>query len=173
MRFLPLCRRAELIRRKYGIRLGRKHLARIYKRNGIRYLQAKTAKRQAPEREEELEADRIAFARKLKSLEGPRTSNRIIHMDQTTFISWPKPGRTWFPPGKGVLAPQNKDFLSSVTLYGAIGQCLKGGKLYMIAEGTIMPEFKRFLGKLAQALKNPYGWRPYLVLDNHSSHTSH
>ena len=42
----------------------------------------------------------------------------------------------------------------------------------MIAESTNIPETKRFLGELAKALKNQYGHRPYLVLDNHSSHRS-
>ena len=57
-------------------------------------------------------------------------------------------------------------------MYGAVGKCIKGGKFYMTAEATNIPETKRFLVKLAGALKNPYGPRPYLCLDNHRAHTS-
>ena len=64
-------------------------------------------------------------------------------------------------------------FFSAVTLFGAVGSCLKGGTLYMTAPATDIPSFKRFLVELAGAVKDPYTKRrPYLVLDNHSAHRS-
>ena len=69
-------------------------------------------------------------------------------------------------------APQNLKYLSSVTLFGAVGKSIRGGKLYMTADSTDIPNVKRFLVKLAGALRNPYGIRPYLVLDNHRAHRS-
>ena len=74
--------------------------------------------------------------------------------------------------GEPVAAPQNHDYLTSITLYGAVGQCIEGGKLYMQASATSNEETKRFLVLLASKLRNPYGPRPYLVMDNHSSHHS-
>ena len=42
----------------------------------------------------------------------------------------------------------------------------------MTADATDIPNVKRFLVELAKALKNPYGPRPYLVMDNHRAHRS-
>ena len=68
MRFLSMLRRAELIRRDHGISVSRWTLAGLYKRNGVRYLQATKVKRLPNAREERLELERVAFARKLAAL---------------------------------------------------------------------------------------------------------
>ena len=68
MRFLSMPRRAELIRRDHGISIGRCALAKLYKRNGVKYLQATKVKRLSHAREERLELERVAFARKLAAL---------------------------------------------------------------------------------------------------------
>ena len=57
-------------------------------------------------------------------------------------------------------------------MFGAVGHPLKGGKYYMLAEGSTWKETKRFFGELAAALRNPYGPRPYLVMDNLQAHHS-
>ena len=72
-----------------------------------------------------------------------------------------------------IAAPENKDYLSSVTLFGAVGKPLRGGKFYMQLPSTDIPSVKRFLVALAGALYNPYGPRPYLVMDNAPAHHSH
>ena len=64
-------------------------------------------------------------------------------------------------------------FFSAVTLFGAVGRCLKNGYFYMIAKSTDIQEVKRFLVELAGELRNPYSrMKPYLVLDNHGAHRS-
>ena len=45
MRFLPMRRRLELIRREHGIAVSLNTLRRVYKRRGVRFLQAKAVKR--------------------------------------------------------------------------------------------------------------------------------
>ena len=45
MRFLSLLRRAVLIRRDYGINIAKGTLAALYKRNGVKFLQASKARR--------------------------------------------------------------------------------------------------------------------------------
>ena len=94
MRFLSLARRTELIRREQGIELAPRTLATMYKRNGVKYLQAKKAKRLSSAHEFRIEQERIAFARKLDGLlrEDPA---QVVYMDQTTFQIWPKPTKTW------------------------------------------------------------------------------
>ena len=68
MRFLSLRRRAELIRRAHGINVGAYMLANLYRRNGIRYLQAKKWTRVSDAKEQRLERERVAFAQKLRGL---------------------------------------------------------------------------------------------------------
>ena len=80
--------------------------------------------RQPETAEQRLEVERIAFARKLQGLKDEGQGGQLIYMDETTFLVWPKPTRTWMPRDQEVAAPQNKKFLSSVTLYGATGSCL-------------------------------------------------
>ena len=72
-----------------------------------------------------------------------------------------------------IAAPENKEYLSSVTLYGAIGKPLIGGKFYMQLPSTDIPSVKIFLVALAGQLQNPYAPRPYLVMDNAPAHHSH
>ena len=116
--------------------------------------------------------ERIAFARKIHGLQ--RTcGDQLIYMDQTTFQIWPKPIRTWQLASAPITAPENYNFLSAVTLFGAIGNCIQGGKLYMLANATDIPSTKKFLVQLAGALKDPYTRvKPYLVMDNHGAHRS-
>ena len=88
-------------------------------------------------------------------------------MDETTFQVWNKPAKTWMPREKSVDAPLNNQFLSSVTLYGAVGGCLIAPQ-YMMSNATDIPGVKKFLIQIAGALRNPYsGMKPYLVMDNH------
>ena len=122
--------------------------------------------------ERRIELERIAFARKLDTLQRQH-NDQLLFMDQTTFQIWPKPSKTWQLSSAPIAAPENMKFLSSVTLFGAVGPCLQSGKLYMIANSTDISEVKRFLILLASALKNQYSRsRPYLVMDNHSAHRS-
>ena len=95
MRFLSLQRRTELIRREYGIVVGTAVLAELYRRNGIRYLQAKRFTRVTDVHEVRLQQERIAFARKLKGLQDEGLGGQLIYMDETTFMIWPKPAKTW------------------------------------------------------------------------------
>ena len=76
------------------------------------------------------------------------------------------------PADQPVAAPQNDRHLSGVTLFGAIGNCLAQPQ-YMLGPATDIVSFRKFLLQVVGALRNPYSAaRPYLVLDNHPSHTS-
>ena len=124
----------------------------------------------SPAHEARLDRERVAFARRLHTLQEQHGDN-VIYMDQTTFQLWPKPTKTWQFGQASIAAPENMKFLSAVTLFGAVGRCLKEGKLYMTAPSTDITSVKRFLVELAGAVRDPYTKeRPYLVLDNHSAH---
>ena len=60
----------------------------------------------------------------MKGLQDEGAGGQLIYMDETTFLCWPRPSKTWMRPDEEVAAPQNKKRLSSVTLYGAIGKSL-------------------------------------------------
>ena len=144
MRFLSLPRRRELIMREYGVYFGKHALRRLYKRNGISFKQAKSKRRLEPAREQRYELERIAFARKLHGLQ-QTCADQIIYLDQTTFQIWPKPVKTWQLKDAPIAAPENYKFMSAVTLYGAVGECIQNGKFYMTAPATDIPSTKKFL----------------------------
>jgi len=55
-----------------------------------------------------------------------KTGCDIIYMDETTFQAWCNPDRTWMGDGDlRVAAPRNETHLSSATVFGAMGTCLK------------------------------------------------
>ena len=58
-----------------------------------------------------------------------------------------------------------------VTLFGAIGSCLRGGFVHMLGKATTCVEFERFLLVMAGRKKDPRS-KPWLVADRHTSHTS-
>lgn len=96
----------------------------------------------------------------------------VIYMDETTFQLWNKPQRTWMSREEPVVAPLNFSRLKSVTLFGAIGLCLKA-PVFMMAPATNEEHFAEFLVEIARGLKNQYRQRkPRLVLDNHPAHRS-
>ena len=71
-----------------------------------------------------------------------------------------------------VVAPINARHLQSVTLFGAVGNCLSSPQ-FMMAKATNIESFKLFLVQLAGARVNPYSERkPVLVMDNHPAHRS-
>ena len=60
-----------------------------------------------------------------------------------------------------------------MTLFAAVGKPLKKGYHYMLAEGSGLPEMKRFLIELAGQLTEQHRReRPYLCMDGLSSHKS-
>lgn len=84
MRFLSLQRRTVLIQREYGISVAKGTLAALYKRNGIKYLQAKKAKRVTTAHEARLRYERTQFAKRLHTLQ-EQSGHMICYLDETTF----------------------------------------------------------------------------------------
>ena len=69
-----------------------------------------------------------------------------------------------------VVAQHNFSRMKSITLYGAIGRCLRH-PVFMFAESTDEDSFRDFLAEIARGLIDQYSPRkPFLVLDNHRAH---
>ena len=80
---------------------------------------------------------------------------------------------TWQPEGHRIIAPSNRPYIPSITVYGAVGMPLKE-PVFMFGPATNSVGFKLFLEKLLRHKRNPYDTRrPWLVLDNHPAHYSH
>ena len=57
-----------------------------------------------------------------------------------------------------------------MTVYGAIGKALRG-PIFMLAKSTNFQALEIFANQIKYSLKNPYKReKPWLVLDNHTSH---
>ena len=66
----------------------------------------------------------------------------------------------------------NTKRLSGVTVFGAVGKCLKQ-PVFMIAKATNSEEVQRFWVFLKRYLVNPYSnIKPHVILDNHAAHRS-
>ena len=66
----------------------------------------------------------------------------------------------------------NKNRLSSITVYGAVGPGIKK-PIFMDALATNIEETKKFIIMLRKSLKNVYRReKPVLVMDQHPSHRS-
>ena len=93
----------------------------MYKKRGVKYLMARFEERMTLTKQQLLIQERIDFAKKLKSLEEAKAD--VIHMDETSFNVWQKPGRTWMGSER-VTAQKNSTGLQNLTVFGAVGACL-------------------------------------------------
>lgn len=98
------------------------------------------------------------------------SNESIIYIDETTFNYHLRQSRVWSYRDLSVKLHLAQKRFSGVTLYGAIGHCLNES-VFMTGKSTNIEEFKIFIQKVIAALRNPED-KPYLVLDNHSSHRS-
>ena len=70
------------------------------------------------------------------------------------------------------MIPLNKKHLKNLTVYGAIGACLRR-RVYHIAQSTNKRDFTTFIAKVREALVPQLAnTRIHLVLDNHRAHHS-
>ena len=91
-------------------------------------------------------------------------------MDETSFHSWLKKAKTWAKKDVQVNHIQRHRRFKGVTVYGAIGHCLKN-HVFMTATSTNKEDFKKFMQKVFDNLKIGISL-PIVVMDNHSAHKS-
>ena len=107
------------------------------------------------------------YAKKLK--EKIASNRTIVYIDETTFNSTLRQSRVWQYYKKPVPFAVGKR-IGSITLYGAIGHCLKE-PVFMLGKSTNKEEFQTFIEKVVAAKVNPRQ-KPLLVIDNHAAHKS-
>ena len=94
----------------------------------------------------------------------------VIYVDETTFNFHQRNSRTWSYSDERVQLPVSNTRHSGVTLYGAIGECLKH-PVFTTGESTNAIDFTKFLRDVVASFRNEAD-RPHLVIDNHSAHHS-
>ena len=115
--------------------------------------------------------DRIQFCRKLARLKAQNAP--LIWIDETTFQLTGRPYRTWMAINKPITAPHNDPKLISLTVYGAVSNCLRE-PVFQIGTATNKEQFCLFLERIKRQVRNPYSVsKPHLCLDNHKAHHSH
>ena len=139
-RCLPLKRRVFLLKQQYDVDLLPGMLAQVYKRNGVRFTKAKPAARMTKPQEAKLAVEREQFARKLLTL----PVHQLVYADETTFDVWTPPGRVWQGKDKHVVIPLNRTHLKNITVYGAVGICLRE-PVYFIGDSTNAVQFVEFV----------------------------
>ena len=92
----------------------------------------------------------------------------IVYIDETTFNFHLRNRRTWSYNDERVAKPISNTRFQGVTLYGAIGKCLKH-PVYMTAESTNGTSFQLFAESICSALKEEVDSQ-VLLLDNHAAH---
>lgn len=124
--------------------------------------------RQAMIKEDVLRPKRIEFAKKLGNI--IRHGKDLIYLDESAVNSYMYQERSWGLKGVYVEIPINT-IRYSCTLIGSIGLCLTDGFCITKARSTNREDVLEHLKTLKRNLRNPSS-RPYIVLDNCTSHHS-
>ena len=112
----------------------------------------------------ELDLHRSAFSILMAHI--VTNSKRLCYMDETTFNSQIIKKKSWALKG----CPNQHEmtqFRYSVTVFGAIGNCLQK-PVYYLAPTTNKEHFQIFLHKLRGNIIE--GYKPYLLYDGHRAH---
>jgi hypothetical protein len=92
----------------------------------------------------------------------------VVYMDECTFNFHIRNRRTWSYDDERVAQPISNTRFSGVTLFGAIGKCLKH-PVFMTAESTSSIAFQLFVESLCSSIKEGEA-KPVLLMDNHAAH---
>jgi DDE superfamily endonuclease len=92
----------------------------------------------------------------------------VVYLDESTFNFHMRNRRTWSYNDERVSKPISNTRYSGVTLFGAIGKCLKH-PVFMTAESTSSISFQLFIESLCASLKDNVD-KPVLLMDNHAAH---
>ena len=94
----------------------------------------------------------------------------MAYMDECALQIWGSCPATWMKSDDPIVGQQNREYVKSVTVYGAIGDAFTG-PVFMLANATNIKNTKRFLVVMAKHRKNPYSHtKVNVVVDNHRAH---
>ena len=139
--------RILIIRRVYSFYMSPQTLTRFYWAHGVKYRAAKTVFKQALEMRKDLDIDRSLFVDIISTI--IVKNQPLIYVDETTFNSQIMQTKSWATRLEPNLHP--KPILwCSVTVYGAIGNCLNEPVYYIDSKrGTTIEGYTRFIPVVA------------------------
>ena len=91
------------------------------------------------------EAERQEYAQMLKALID--SEKPVIYVDESSFNMWKRSSKTWAPRGSTIFIPIANSRNSSITVYGAIGTCLKQA-VFMQHRSTCTEDFVNLLKEI-------------------------
>ena len=160
--------RVGIIRDEFDINLHRTTLRQFYVRHDIklrfanfRYCHVKSPKWQAY---------RKRFVIKLAQL--ILTKAPLCYMDETAMNSWTRPSSTYMTKSHSVNITISGTRFSGVTVFGCIGNCIKGNFIYQLNGSTNQVAARQFFEKIRKKATLPRDEVIYVVMDNHSAHTT-
>ena len=143
-------------------------LRNFYKYHGIGFRNVQVVYRRSLEQEERLDPLRKECALAVTSL--IMKGYPVIYLDESSFNSHLTQSKAWSFAQNPVLAITPRKY-NAVTVFGAIGSCIKGNGVFMLAESTNAADFAKFLKKIKSSMKAPYkSMKPVLVMDNAAAH---
>jgi len=139
-------------------------LRAVYRRHGVRYCATNYMhyngwKVTAQERWE--------YARRLKALID--SDKALVYVDESSFHTWKRLNKTWAPQHEIIHLPIQNSRGEGVTVYGAIGTCLKRA-VFTLGDKTTPEGFSELLVQVRRQLIGRSDERIYVVADGHQAH---
>ena len=150
---------------KANIRIAERTLAAFYLQHKIKPRASQMVYRNGLANK--YEVARKPFALRLGNIIS--TGKPIIYVDESTFHSWMYQQRSWSLPD----APNNHQINTKrfvVTVYGAIGTCLKK-PVYHFGPSTNKDDFRTFIREVKRNLISPE-LKPFMLFDGATAHTA-
>lgn len=166
---LSLQQRCAKLLAEKNVKIVSSTLREFYLKNKVQYSKVKPRKVPTVPTPDWQES-KFAFCAKLTRLiyEG----QPIVYFDETTAHSWIFKDHIWRRATDDIAPIQPRLRIGSVTIYGAMGTCIRNGLFTTISSSTNQLDFARFIQAMRDSANCaiPKTKTIYLVLDNHSAH---
>ena len=117
---------------------------------------------------EHWKATQRAFVLELAKL--IRDKKPLCYMDESSFNSWMRTRKTFRGARDSVKIMLPKTRTAGITVFGCIGNCIRGGWLHNIAKSTNSSDTKAFFGLIRASATVPREQEIVVVLDNAQAH---
>ena len=157
--------RVEQLRLKKQFSYSTDSLIRLYKKHGISYRATGYMKYSGFKVTEQ---ERWEYARMLKNvIDGDKA---LIYVDESSFNAWRRINKTWAPKYNVINLPQQDSRGHGLTVYGAIGTCLKKA-VFTLGESTNPEGYCAFLREVRKQFIGRADEEIYVVADGHKAHS--
>jgi len=113
------------------------------------------------------EQERREYAQRLQPI--IESDKPLIYVDEASFHTWKRLNKTWAPKHEIIHLPIQNTRGEGVTVYGAIGTCLKRA-VFTLGDRTTPEGFSELLEQARRQLIGRSGERIYVVADGHQAH---